>query len=231
MKYCVLFFLLVVISGCSSKPFVINQTDISVPGSAEIYVVNHGWHTGFVVPSHTIQSKLPTLFNRFKNSLFLEFGWGDKEFYQAEQITSGLTLQAIFWPTESVLHVAEVTERPDIYFSNSDLEIVCLNKDQYGFLMSFIERSFYKDNSGQIVSLNNGIYGNSQFYRGEGDYYLMNTCNKWTAKGLKSAGLDIQPTFKLTAGSIMSFLLEENKELSKGSCSAIKGKNIDSSDF
>ncbi|MFB8829603.1 hypothetical protein ACE0DR_10225 [Azotobacter sp. CWF10] len=31
----------------------------------------------------------------------------------------------------------------------------------------------------------------------------MNTCNKWTAKGLRSAGVDIFPAFKLTAGSIM----------------------------
>ncbi len=231
MKFCFLIFLLAVTSGCSSKPYIIKQTDISVLNSQEIYVVNHGWHTGFVVPSHSIKSKLPKLVNRFKKSPFLEFGWGDKGFYQAVQITSGLTLQAIFWPTESVVHVVAVNERPDIYFSNSDIEILCLDKKQYALLISFIEHSFYKDNYGQIVSLENGIYGNSQFYKGEGDYYLLNTCNKWTAKGLKSTGLDIQPIFKLTAGSIMSFLSAENKELNKGSCSAIKVKDIAPSDL
>jgi hypothetical protein len=39
----------------------------------------------------------------------------------------------------------------------------------------------------------------------------MNTCNKWTAKGLKSAGMDISPTFKLTADSIMDYLKEYRK--------------------
>ena len=57
-----------------------------------------------------------------------------------------------------------------------------------------------------MVELESGIYGNSQFYKGVGDFYLMNTCNKWTAKGLKSAGMDISPTFKLTADSIMDYL-------------------------
>jgi len=41
----------------------------------------------------------------------------------------------------------------------------------------------------------------------------MNTCNKWTAKGLKSAGMDISPTFKLTAESIMDYLEEYRQTL------------------
>ena len=52
----------------------------------------------------------------------------------------------------------------------------------------------------------NGLYGDSQFYKGVGDYHLMNTCNKWTAKGLESAGMDISPTFKLSAGSVMDYI-------------------------
>jgi uncharacterized protein (TIGR02117 family) len=218
MKFCLLIILLVVIPGCSNKPYIIKQTDISVLTSKEIYIVNHGWHTGFVVPAHTIQSQLPQLADRFNNTSYFEFGWGDKGFYQAEQITSGLTLQAVFWPTEAVIHVVALTERPDIYYFNSEMEVLCLEKKQYAILISFIEHSFYKDNNGYIISLKNGVYGNSQFYKGEGDYYLMNTCNKWTAKGLKSIGLDIQPTFKLTAGSVMSFLSEQNRELNKASC-------------
>jgi hypothetical protein len=72
------------------------QTDISVGSSKEIYVVSHGWHTGFVVPASTIESRLPQLRDRFANAPYIEFGWGDKGFYQAKEITSGLTLQAIF---------------------------------------------------------------------------------------------------------------------------------------
>ena len=56
------------------------------------------------------------------------------------------------------------------------------------------------------MELQKGIYGDSQFYSGVGDFYLMNTCNRWTAKGLKSIGMDISPTLKLTAGSVMNYL-------------------------
>ena len=44
----------------------------------------------------------------------------------------------------------------------------------------------------------------------------MNTCNKWTAKGLKSAGMDISPTFKLTADSIMDYVKEYRQTLTMG---------------
>lgn len=204
---------ILIITGCSSKPYVIKTTDISVDSPKEIYVVNHGWHTGFVVPASTIQKQLPQLKERFNNTPYIEFGWGDRGFYQAEEITSGLSVQAIFWPTESVMHVVAVPSRPDIYFANSDVEALCLTEVQYALLISFIEHSFLKDSDGSIIQLKNGLYGNSQFYKGEGDYYLMNTCNKWTAKGLKSAGLDISPMFKLTASSVMDYLSDNDVNL------------------
>ncbi|MFY3756190.1 DUF2459 domain-containing protein, partial [Escherichia coli] len=37
-----------------------------------------------------------------------------------------------------------------------------------------------------------------------GRYGILNTCNKWTAKGLQSAGIEIEPALKLTAGSVIS---------------------------
>ena len=213
MKPLLVLSFILIITGCSSKPYVIKTTDISVDSPKEIYVVNHGWHTGFVVPASTIQKQLPQLKERFNNTPYMEFGWGDRGFYQAEEITSGLSVQAIFWPTESVMHVVAVPSRPDIYFANSDVEALCLTEVQYALLISFIEHSFLKDNDGRIIKLKNGLYGNSQFYKGEGDYYLMNTCNKWTAKGLKSAGLDISPIFKLTAGSVMDYLSDNDANL------------------
>lgn len=164
-----------------------------------------------MVPSETITARLPQLKKRFASAPYLEFGWGDKGFYQSEEITSSLTLQAIFLPTESVIHVVEVTESAENYFPHSEVTTICLNKESYAKLITFIESSFQKDEIGDIIPTKKGIYGNSQFYKGIGDYYLMNTCNKWTAKGLASADMNIDITFKLTAGRIMNFLNHADK--------------------
>lgn len=209
-----LFLFLLLLSACSTEPRIVKSTDISVTSDQEIYIVNHGWHTGFIIPADTITQQLPQLKERFQNSPYIEFGWGDRGFYQAEEITSGLTVQAILWPTESVMHVVTVSDPAQSHFSNSQVEMLCLNGEQYSRLISFIENSFFKDSTGNILPLKKGIYGDSQFYKARGNYYLMNTCNKWTAKGLNSAGMDIFTDFKFTADSIMNYLAEQKKALS-----------------
>ena len=183
--------------------------EINKSAENEVYLVNHGWHTGFVVPASEIQHVIPELKKRFGNAPYIEFGWGDNEFYQAKEITSGVTLKAIFLPTDSVVHAVLVPLKVDRYFKNSEVEKFCLGDSEFNSLVKFISSSFFRDESGDILKLNHGIYGNSQFYKAKDDFHIFNTCNKWTAKGLKSAGMDISTTFKLTAGSIMNYLSNE----------------------
>jgi uncharacterized protein (TIGR02117 family) len=203
------FLFLLILCGCSEKPAIVKHSQkFSGSGHNEIYVVSHGWHTGFVVPSNTIFKSIPSLKQRFDNSPNIEIGWGDKEFYQAKKMTFGLTVRAIFWPTESVVHVVAVPQNVRGYFQHSEVELLCLNDNELSSLATFITNSFHKPDSGEIEALAHGIYGDSQFYKGAGKYHLMNGCNKWTAKGLKSIGMDISPTFKLTADSVMSYLSE-----------------------
>jgi len=208
-----------VLCSCSSLPAVVqpDPTQVVAPDDV-IYIVSHGWHTGVVLPSTLIQSQMPALKQRFKDSPYLEFGWGDKGFYQAKEITSGLTLQAIFWPTEAVMHVVAVPTKVPDFFPNSQAIQICLNGAEYFALVKFVQNSFARDNDGKVIPQRNGLYGDSQFYTAVGDYYMMNTCNKWTAKALKSAGLDLWPTFKLTAGSVMDYLMTSEHLAQQGQC-------------
>jgi len=207
MHQILIILILIFASGCSSKPDINNYSEkFTGQGSHEVYVVSHGWHTGFIIDAGEIQQRIPGLKKRFANSRHIEFGWGDEAYYQSKEISFGLTLRAILWPTDSVIHSVAVPQNVNAYFSNSEIASLCMNDKEFSSLLGFIESSFYRDNQGNIVTLKKGIYGNSQFYKGVGDYYLMNTSNKWTAKGLKSAGMDILPAFKLTSDSIMSYL-------------------------
>jgi len=214
----IIIFLFVINSACSSLPHAVKPVDSDKAKlDGDIFVVSHGWHTGIIIPSKLITKRIPGLKTRFAGAAYLEFGWGDKGFYQSKEITSGITMAAIFWPTDTVLHVVAVPEKSDKYFSNSHVEKICINESGYASLLRFIESSFFKNNSGEIVKLKKGIYGDSQFYRSVGDFYLMNTCNKWTAKALKSSGKEINPFFKLTASSIMSYITD-NKTLDEVVC-------------
>ncbi|MES9969002.1 MAG: TIGR02117 family protein [Candidatus Thiodiazotropha sp.] len=198
---------LVAITGCSDNPKIVQHVeDYSGLGQHQVHVVSHAWHTGFVIPSEKVYETIPALQERFGRSANIEFGWGDKQFYQAKEITLGLKLRAILWPTETVVHAVGVAENVQGYFANSQIVPLCLTDKALSSLMEFISNSFSKNRLGEVEALTEGIYGDSQFYKGAGNYHLFNTCNEWTAKGLKSIGMDLFPGTKLTAESIMSYL-------------------------
>lgn len=218
MKGLFLLFIVFLLSACPSKPYVVTHTEEKFSEeSVAIYVVSHGWHTGIVVPAREIQSTIPQLKQRFKNTPYLEFGWGDNKYYPADETTTGLTLRAILWPTGTVIHAVAVPEKVDLFFPDSHIEELCLDGTEYSLLICFLRNSFYKNEENNIIELKKGNYGNSQFYQGEGVFYFMNTCNNWTAKGLKSAGMDISPAFKLTSNSVMDYLVKYNQALKNAS--------------
>ncbi|NOQ14006.1 MAG: TIGR02117 family protein [Methyloprofundus sp.] len=207
---------LVVLCACPTKPYALKHQDrFSGTGSNEVYVISHGWHTGFVVPAKDIQIKIPKLKNRFASSKYIEFGWGDKEFYLAKEKTSGLAIKAVFWPTESVVHVVPVSRNLFPFVPDIEVEKLCLTDDEFLSLIDFIVNSFDKDSKGEVLELQTGIVGDSQFYKGVGDYYFMNTCNNWTAKGLQSVGMNTFSLFKLTADSVMRDAREFKQTLMK----------------
>ena len=117
MKVELLFIILSLLTACSSKPSVVNHTEVpAAVGQEQIYVVSHGWHTGIVIPAKRIQNLLPELRKRFGDIPYIEFGWGDHDYYQTKEVTTGMTLKAILWPTESVIHAVAVPESADKFF-------------------------------------------------------------------------------------------------------------------
>jgi uncharacterized protein (TIGR02117 family) len=191
------------VSGCSTYPKVVEPAQVLQGKAVTVQVASHGWHTGIILPAAIIYARIPELEARFVGADFLEVGWGDAGFYQANQITSGITFRAIFLPTDSVVHVVGLDEPASLYFSNSLVKPVQVDQANLDSLLSFVSNSFERDAQGSLIELRKGIYGDSQFYAGEGSYYALNTCNKWTAKALYSAGVDLSPLFKLTASSVM----------------------------
>lgn len=195
--------------GCSTLPHSIkpDQNTSSLDKSNLIFVLNHGWHTGIAVPARALTNQLPLLGQRFAGSKYLEIGWGDEGFYQAEEITSGLTISAIFWPTDTVLHIVDIPTSPEDLFPQSQVTRLFVSDDELSQLLEFIRSSFYFSKANTPIPLKKGIYGNSHFYRAVGDYFLLNTCNTWTAKALESSGFILPDDVRiLTADEIREFL-------------------------
>ncbi|MDE7065114.1 MAG: TIGR02117 family protein [Desulfovibrionaceae bacterium] len=188
--------------GCGGPPHIEKPAAGEMTGRHSIFVVDHGRHTGLILPTACLDSLIPALRERFEPGGWYEIGWGDKGFYQAKEVTVPLALQAFFASAGAVLHVVRVDE-PATYFAGSGLVELWLTDQQLDSVCRFAERSFQRDGSGSVRPLGPGLYGDSRFYEAVGRYSMLHTCNTWTAKGLRSAGLEINPSATITAGGVI----------------------------
>ena len=189
-------------AGCAALPRIEEPAAGEIAGRHSGFVVDHGWHSGLILPADCLNRLVPALRERFGSHGWYEIGWGDKGFYQAEEITVLLALQAFFASPGAVLHVARVDE-PAAYFAGSELVELWLADQPLASLCRFAAHSFQRGASGAVLPLGSGLYGDSRFYEAVGRYSMLHTCNTWTAKGLRSAGVDIQPSSTVTAGGVM----------------------------
>lgn len=170
------------------------------------YVVNHGLHTGLVIARPDLLQVLPALAEAFGDGDFVEFGWGDEDFYRAPQATLGLALRALFRSTAAVLHVVKIAGDPRRRFAASEVIEVRVTADGYRQLLAFVAGTFTRSAAGALAALGPGQYGESRFYQAEGSYSLVYTCNTWVAEALAVSGCAVSPTAVVTAGNVMSQL-------------------------
>ena len=102
--------------------------------------------------------RAPTLEERFAGKRWLEIGWGDAGFYQAEKITTRLTLHAVFWPTKSVVHIVGFTSPPTRYFAHSEVQTLAVDEVQVDRIVEFVSNSLARDKAEALIKLREGIW-------------------------------------------------------------------------
>jgi uncharacterized protein (TIGR02117 family) len=178
------------------------------PGEGEprktIYLVSHGWHAGIVLRRADIPDSIWPGVGDFPDAQYLEVGWGDMDYYQTPDPHMGLIIKAALLPTASVLHIVGFSGPAPAYFPYSAIIRIELSSAGFEHLSRTIAESFAKDRDGNATSLGPGLYGNSRFYLSRESYHLFNTCNVWTARALRAAGLPIAPATATRVESLMS---------------------------
>ncbi len=195
------------LAGCSTPPPPSGpEAELSPVRSHPVTVVNHGWHGGLILPAAALNRRVPALERRFAEAESYEVGWGDVDYYQADEATSGLAVQALFRSRGSVLHVVALTAPPERSFAAESRISTCLSTEELAALTAFVASSFSRDASGGLVALKPGTGAPGQFYAAEGRYNLLNTCNQWIARALRRAGFDLVPALLFSPDALMDYL-------------------------
>lgn len=158
-----------------------------------VYVAGHARHAGIVVDRRDFDPVRSIATPEFLARDWLEFGWGDADFYQAKGESVLLGLKALFLPTGAVVHVHGFNGPPAVNFPKSEVIELRLTAGGYARLMDFIRASFARDADGRARVLGAGLYGLSRFYDGTGTYSMFYTCNTWAAEALAAGGFPVDP--------------------------------------
>lgn len=117
-------------------------------------------------------------------------GYGNRDFYLNTPTWADLTLRnafaAFFGGGPTLLHV-EHEHRPK---PNEWQRPITLSEDEYGRLTRYISARFQLDSNGRPIPLIGRAYNDwDMFYEANGGYSFVLTCNEWTGRALRSAGV------------------------------------------
>jgi uncharacterized protein (TIGR02117 family) len=172
----------------------------------EVVLVSNGYHAGLALPRATLAEfasgrgypALIAVTQRFAAFDWIEFGWGDREFYQAvptvADISLPVALRALFRPgNTSVLHVVGITGDPARVFTGGEVVRIPLSRDGFDRMLQPLEATFVPPQGGALPDLGRGLYGPSLFYPANGSFSVFKVCNHWIADLLGAAGLPTAP--------------------------------------
>jgi len=158
-----------------------------------IFVEDNGIHTGIVMPVTAAGVDWRGAFPardladpRYAGFDHVAVGWGDRAFYVEtpawRDLDPMLVLRAAIGSSRTVLHVEHVPAPP---VGGAVREIV-LTPAQYRRLAAFV-----RDTMGAGGKVAGGYGPDDAFYDARGGYSAIVTCNEWTGRALRHAGVRV----------------------------------------
>ena len=162
-----------------------------------IFVRTNGVHTWIMVPKVTPEMDWRPFVPgehlkdpRWGGGDHVALGYGNRTFYLETPTWGDLTMKnallAAFGSGRSLMHADhDHAPRPN------DLQRpIRLSREQYARLAAFLRADFQRDGKGRTLPLIGRGYGDSDmFYEAVGPYNAILTCNEWTGRALRHAGV------------------------------------------
>jgi uncharacterized protein (TIGR02117 family) len=121
---------------------------------------------------------------------YIIVGYGHRDFYLNTPSWAELSLStaanAALGLGPTLLHVDHVQDPQEV----SEQRALTLSEDEYRRLVDFIRPRFRLDGEGRTIPVpGRGYATNDAFYEAHGGYSAILTCNEWTGRALRAAGV------------------------------------------
>ncbi len=180
-------------AGCAAPPPPPPDPALAAD-SPTIHVVAREWHTDSALPVAAIAHTplAAALAPTFPGATHLVFGFGERGFFTAPEPGSAEYLAALF-PGPGAILATGLRAPPTEAFDPAKVVALRVSRPGLDRLARFVWDDLEKDALGAPRVLTDGPYPGSVFYASSATYTLGYTCNTWTATGLRTAGLPIDP--------------------------------------
>jgi uncharacterized protein (TIGR02117 family) len=203
-------FLICLLSACLSlsgaRVFAQRSCTGADPSCKSVFIVHDSWHAAIVLKRLDIPfDAIPELVD-FSQATFVEFSWGDKDYFTNPHAGVLSALKAALWSGGSVLHVVGFTGSVETFYHGAKFTELGFNAQGYDRLISYISETVSRPAPNMPAQPSAGLFLDSRFYPASRDFSLLRTCNTWVAEALEQAGLPISPRYVITAGNLQSQL-------------------------
>jgi uncharacterized protein (TIGR02117 family) len=162
-----------------------------------IFVRTNGVHTWILMPKTNVHMDWRPWIPgghvrdpRWEGANYAAFGYGEREVYLNTPTWGDLSIaaaaRAAFGSGEPLVHVEHVHEPAEDEITRR----IVLRPDEYRRLVAFVRARFRLDGQGRTLPvLGRGYRDNDIFYAATGGYSAILTCNEWTGRALRAAGV------------------------------------------
>lgn len=171
------------------------------PTRTFVAVVQRDWHTDICLRVIDVDAWVSALAHDFDNPMVLCFGFGERQ-YVVERHHDPLTMIGALMPSQATVLMTVLRAPPEVAFGAQNVVEVPVDDAGLAGVQRYLRASLETDASGAPRRLAEGPYAGSVYFAASGTYDAFHTCNTWTARALRSAGLSDVPDV-LFAGGLM----------------------------
>ena len=181
------------------------------PACQTVTIVHDGWHAAIVLRRGDVLSGAPPELADFPEAEFVEFSWGDRNYFPNPNSGVLAALRAAFWSGGSILHLVGFSDTIEKFYPGAKMTELRLNDNSYRRLVTFISQTFARPRADIRANASPGLFAYSRFYPAHSHFSILRTCNSWVAEALAAAGAPVSPRWVITSGN----LADELEALSK----------------
>jgi uncharacterized protein (TIGR02117 family) len=196
------------VAGCVTLGAACAPAEISPPRALAdgelthtIYVLRSNLHTGIVVARDALPPERVPEAADFPDAAYLEFGWGDRDYYPDPDPSVGMGMSALLTPTDAVMKIGG--RGPPPFAGIDDLLSLPVTATELERIVEAIDASFDRLDGDRAEPVPGGRQGWRNFYPAHGRFHLFNTCNNWLARALAEAGLELSTSGAMTGAALM----------------------------